>query len=138
MFHRFRVAKTIPLIEGIQLFIDNGYPIRFVKGVIRNTLFERRQQCESQEQFLYVYLKLPFINEECKRRTLSVINRLHLNNFKIQFMNGRLLSKVFAPPKNKQDCPRSCETCKLSTKPGCCVTKNVVYEINVQRVEQPT
>ena len=42
-----------------QLFIDNGYPNRFVKRVIRNTLFERRQKCENQEKFLY--LKLPFI-----------------------------------------------------------------------------
>ena len=42
-----------------QLFIDNGYPNRFVKRVIRNTLFERRQKCENQEEFLY--LKLPFI-----------------------------------------------------------------------------
>ena len=42
-----------------QLFIDNGYPNKFVKRVIRNTLFERRQKCENQEEFLY--LKLPFI-----------------------------------------------------------------------------
>ena len=163
------------------LFIDNGYPNRFVKRVIRNTVFERRQQCENQEEFLY--LKLTFINEEHKRRALSVINRsnvkiqfssgasaisegdifiyscsarlisfeiestskeincaeheyintspspIALAPLLIQFMNGRPLSKVFAPPKNKQDCPRSCETRKLSTKRGCCLTKNVVYEI---------
>ena len=65
-----------------QLFIDNGYPNRFVEGVIRNTLFERRQQCENQEEFLY--LKLPFINEEYKRRALSVMNRSRLNNVKIR------------------------------------------------------
>ena len=41
-----------------QLFIDNGYPIRFVKGVVRSTLFERRQQCESQDEFLYFKLHL--------------------------------------------------------------------------------
>ena len=58
-----------------QLFIDNGYPIRFVKGVVRSTLFERRQQCESQEEFLY--FKLPFINQEYTRRALSVLNNVN-------------------------------------------------------------
>ena len=126
MFHRFRVPKTISQVNQTIVY-RQWLPYRFVKRVIRNTLFERRQQCINKEEFLY--LKLPFINDEYKRRALSVINRSRLNNVKIQFMNGRPLSKVFAPPKNKQDCPRGCETCKLSTKPNCCLTKNVVYEI---------
>ena len=44
-------------------------------------------------------------------------------------MNGKSLSKVFGPPKNKQNCPRNCETYKLATKPNRSLIKNVVYEI---------
>ena len=49
-----------------QLFIDNGYPNRFVKRVIRNTLFERQQQCINQEELftLNSHLLMRNIKEE--------------------------------------------------------------------------
>ena len=55
-----------------QLFVHNGYPTKFVKGVIRSTLSDRHQRDDQQE---HIYLKLPFINEEYKRRALGVLNR---------------------------------------------------------------
>jgi hypothetical protein len=44
-------------------------------------------------------------------------------------MNGESLSKVFAPPKVRQNCPEGCETCKISSKQNRCLKKNVVYNI---------
>jgi hypothetical protein len=41
-----------------------------------------------------IYVKLPYINEELKRRALSVIRRSGINNVQIHFMNGRPSSRV--------------------------------------------
>ena len=41
----------------------------------------------------YIYLKLPFINEELKRRALSIVRRSGLENIRLQFVNGPSLSK---------------------------------------------
>ncbi len=74
-------------------------------------------------------MKLPYINEELKRRALSVIRRSGINNVKIHFMNGRPSSRVFAPPRDRASCRDNCETCKSASKPKQCLTKNVIYEI---------
>ena len=44
-------------------------------------------------------------------------------------MNGWPSSKVFAPSREKRNCPDDCETCKLTLKTNCCFTKHVVYQI---------
>ena len=44
-------------------------------------------------------------------------------------MNGWPSSKVFAPSREKLNCPDDCETCKLTLKTNCCFTKHVVYQI---------
>jgi hypothetical protein len=76
-----------------------------------------------------IYVKLPYINEELKRRALSVIRRSGINNVKIHFMNGRPSSRVFSPPRDRASCREDCETCKSASKPKQCLTKNVIYEI---------
>ena len=45
-----------------ELFVANRYPKSFIKSVVRSTLHNNRRQNDDQQQF--VYLKLPFINEE--------------------------------------------------------------------------
>ena len=74
-------------------------------------------------------MKLPFINEEFKQRVYSVMRRLGIDNIKIHFMTGRPSSRVFAPSREKLNCPDDCETCKLDIELNRCLTKNVVYEI---------
>jgi hypothetical protein len=76
-----------------------------------------------------IYVKLPYINEELKRRALSVIRRSGINNVKINFMNGRPSSRIFDPPRDRESCREDCETCKSASKPKQCLTKNVIYEI---------
>ena len=44
-------------------------------------------------------------------------------------MNGKPLSRVFAPPREKQSCQENCVTCISATKRNCCLLKNVVYKI---------
>ena len=82
-----------------------------------------------RRQISHLFLKLPFINEEFKRRALGVLNPSRIQNVKIHFINGQPLSKVFAPPKVKQNCTEGSETCKISSKPNRCLKKNVVYNI---------
>lgn len=110
-----------------ELFVCNGYPKKFVKSVMRYT--QRNQPRRKDDDQKYIYLKLPFINEELKRRALDVIRRSGLSNIKVHFMNGKPSSIVFAPPREKLNCSDKCETCKSAIKPNRCLTKNVVYEI---------
>ena len=60
---------------------------------------------------------------------INNIQRSRIPNIRLQFINGQPLSKVFAPPKTKQNCQSECEMCKLSSKPNLCLKKNVVYKI---------
>ena len=76
-----------------------------------------------------IYLKVPYINEQIKRRTLQVIHRAGLKNINTHFITGKPSSKIFTPSKYKQCCPTSCETCKISEKTNQCLTKNCVYRI---------
>ena len=41
----------------------------------------------------YVYLKLPFINEELQRRALSIVQRTGLESIRLHFDNGHLYLK---------------------------------------------
>jgi hypothetical protein len=74
-------------------------------------------------------MKLPYINEEFKRRSLAVVRRSGLNNIKIHFLNGKSSSQRFAQRKETMSCPNNCETCKSGKNPNRCHNKNVVYEI---------
>ena len=51
-----------------------------------------------------------FINEELKRRALSIVRRTGLENIILYFDNGPSLSKIFAPGKEKLRCPDNCDT----------------------------
>ena len=75
-----------------------------------------RTQPQRENNEKYVYLKLPFINEELKRRALSIVRRTRLENVRLHFDNGPSLSKIFAPRKEKLNCPNNCDTCKLAIK----------------------
>ena len=61
-------------------------------------------------------MKLPYINEEFKRRSLAVVRRSGLNNIKIHFLNGKSSSQRFAPRKETMNCSNNCETCKSGKK----------------------
>ena len=45
------------------------------------------------------------------------------------YINGCLSSRIFAPPKEKQCCPDSCDTFSSSSRTNQCLTKNWVYKI---------
>ena len=58
-----------------RLFVRNGYPKAFVKATIKRALRNRRQPNDKKD---YIYLKLPFVDEEYKRRALAVVRRTGL------------------------------------------------------------
>ena len=109
-----------------ELFARNGYPKSFIKATIQHVL---RNEPRADDQENRIYMKLPNINEEFKRRSLSVIRRSGIDSVRIHFLNGRSSSQRFAPRKETMSCSEKCETCKLGTKPNRCNNKNVVYEI---------
>ena len=80
------------------LFINNGYPKRFVKATIKQTV--NNTTC-NQDNEKVLYLKIPFVNEDLKRRALSVIRRSGIDNVRLTFVNGKALSRVFAPSKER-------------------------------------
>ena len=102
----------------------------FVKSTIRYTLAKMFEVNTAQNKDdKYIYLKLPFINEELKRRALTVIRRSGIPNVKIHFINGKPSSRVFAPRKEKVECTKECELCKSAIRPNLCRKKNVVYSV---------
>ena len=117
-------TKSLDIITS--MFTRNGYPRKFVKSVIKRTL---RTTPRKEDHERDICLKLPFINEELKRRALAVIRRSGINGIRVHFMNGQPSSRVFAPPKEKQNCPVNCETCTLALKENRCSTKHSVYRI---------
>ena len=119
-------SRTRSLRKITTIFKQNGYPKRFIQAVIRRTLSTIPN---NDEQENIIYLKIPYVNEQLKRRALSVIRNSGISNIKTHFMNGRPSSKVFAPSREKLNCPDDCETCKLTLKANCCFTKHVVYQI---------
>ena len=118
-------SRTWSLRKITTMFKQNGYPKRFIQAVIRQTLNTIPNDDEQEN----IYLKIPYVNEQLKRRALSVIRRSGISNIKTHFMNGRPSSKVFAPSREKLNCPDHCETCNLVLKTNCCLTKYVVYQI---------
>ena len=112
-----------------EVFICNGYPKKFVNRVMKDARKRRQHKKNDGDPDKFIYIKLPYINEEYKRRVTSVIRRSGINNVKACFVNGKPLSKVFIAPKRQINCSSECETCKSATKPNQCFRKNVIYEI---------
>ena len=119
-----REEKFLVQLIITSMFIRNGYPRKFVKSVIKRTL---RTTPRKEDHERDICLKLPFINEELKRRALAVIRRSGINGIRVHFMNGQPSSRVFAPPREKQNCPVNCETCTSALKENRCSTKHSVY-----------
>ncbi|KAK3755590.1 hypothetical protein QZH41_005961 [Actinostola sp. cb2023] len=63
-------SRTLSLRKIASIFIHNGYPKKFVKTTIKRTLQNAPTTEDHQRD---IYLKMPFINEELKRRTLSCL-----------------------------------------------------------------
>ena len=105
-------SRTRSLRKITTMFKQNGYPKRFIQAVIIRTLNTIPNNDEQEN----IYLKIPYVSEQLKRRALSVIRNSGISNIKTHFMNGRPSSKVFAPSREKLNCPEDCETCKLTLK----------------------
>ena len=82
-----------------QVFARNGYPKSFVRASVHRVL---HNQPRINDQEDWIYMKLPYINEEFKRRSLAVVHRSGLNNIKIHFLNGKSSSQRFAPRKEQR------------------------------------
>ncbi len=113
-----------------EIFLANGYPNKFVDSVIKNTKNNRQHKQTKMDSDKLIYIKLPYINEDYKRRVTSVIRHSGIINIKACFVNGKPLSQVFSAPKGQMNCPNKCETCKSTKKSNQCWKKNVVYKIN--------
>ena len=114
------LSRNKSLCEIKSIFATHGYPKKFINSVMQQTL-----HTQSQRQN-----ELPFINEELKRRALSIVRRTGLENIRLHFDNGPSLFKIFAPRKEKLSCPDNCDTCKLATKTNLCKIKTTIYLIN--------
>ena len=97
---------------------------------IKNTKNNRQYKQTEIDSDKLIYVKLPYINEDYKRRATSVIRHSGIDNVKVSFVNGKPLSQVFSAPKGQMNCPNKCETCKSAKKSNQCLKKNVIYEIN--------
>ena len=60
-----------------QVFARNGYPKSFVRASVHRVL---HNQPRINDQEDWIYMKLPYINEEFKRRSLAVVRRSGLDN----------------------------------------------------------
>ena len=78
-----------------KLFVDKKYPRKFVRNVIRRSA---NSNTTRDEEMKYIYLKLPFIDEEFKRRAQAVVRRCGKSNIRLQYRNGTPSAKEFAPP----------------------------------------
>ena len=106
--------------------INDGYPKKFINSAIQHTLHTQPQR-ENTDKYVYIPL---LINEELKRRALSIVRRTGLENIRLHFDKGPSLSKIFAPRKEKLSCSDNCDTCKLAIKANLCKIKNTIYLIN--------
>ena len=122
-------ATKESLKEVKRSFVSNGYPKAFVDNVIRKTKNSRHNKRAEDCTEKSIYLKLPYINEDYKRRAMAIVRRSGIKNVKICFLNGKPLSKVFSAPKDRMNCPEECKTCKSAKDLNNCFKKNVVYEI---------
>ena len=121
-------ATKESLKEVKRSFVNNGYPKAFVDNVIRKTKNNRHNKPAEDCTQKSIYLKLPYINEDYKRRAMAIVRRSGIKNVKICFLNGKPLSKVFSAPKDRMNCPEECKTCKSAKDLNNCFKKNVVYE----------
>ena len=71
----------------------------------------RQHKRNDRDPDKFIYIKLPYINEEYKRRATSVIRPSGINNVKAHFVNGKPLSEVFLAPKRQISNSSECETC---------------------------
>lgn len=122
-------SQRISLRYITQLYTKNGYPKSFIRSTIEKTLHKHKTPPpEEQEQDL-IYIKVPFINEDLKQQTQSIIKRTGLNNIRIHYINGSSSARIFTPPKEKQCCPNDCDTCTSTRTTNRCLAKNSVYKI---------
>ncbi|XP_028407310.1 uncharacterized protein LOC114529943 [Dendronephthya gigantea] len=87
-----RPSKNRLLKKITKTFTSNGYPRRFVRAIIRRTVSTTSQKQEGNPNM--TYLKLPYIDEELKRRALAVIRQSGIKDIRTCFINGPSLSKV--------------------------------------------
>ena len=123
-----RQSRNRSLSKITKMFISNGYPKRFVRSVIRRTIHSTGQKDEENPNM--IYLKLPYINEQLKRRAVAVIRRSGISSIRTCFMSGYSLSRVLAPPRDKLKCKNDCETCKMTERTDSCLAKSVIYRIS--------
>ena len=76
-----------------------------MKATIKQT--ENNTTC-NQDNEKVLYLKIPFVNEDLKRRALAIIRRSGIDNVRLTFVNGKPSWRVFAPSKERLECPQSC------------------------------
>ena len=74
------------LKEVKRSFVSNGYPKAFVHNVIRKTKNNRHNKPAEDCTEKSIYLKLPYINEDYKRRAMAIVRRSGIKNVKICFL----------------------------------------------------
>ena len=84
-----------------EIFVANGYPKKFVESVIGNTRNNRQRKQTEIDSDKLVNVKLPYINEDYRRRALSVIRRSGVDNVKACFIKANHCLKCFQLPKVK-------------------------------------
>ncbi len=93
-----------------EIFVANGYPDKFVDSVIKNTKNNRQHKQTKIDSDKLIYIKLPYINVDHKRRVTGIIN------VKACLVNGKPLSQVFSAPKG---CFSTCHLICLYRKRLC-------------------
>lgn len=82
----------------------------------------------------FVLLQLPFINQQTTDEIKRKIKQSGLP-FRLISTPGMSLKKLFVKsrPLDNPICPRkTCQTCSRSTKPGNCMTSNIIYSMKCQ------
>ncbi len=75
-----------------EIFLANGYPNKFVDSVIKNTKNNRQHKQTKIDSDKLIYIKLPYINKDYKRRVTSVIRHSGIINVTACFVNGKPLT----------------------------------------------
>ena len=80
MLDRFSGIKE-SLKKVKEVFIGNGYPKKFVDSVMKGARKRRKRRQHKQidgDPDKFIYIKLPYVNEEYKRCATSVYDDRHL------------------------------------------------------------
>ena len=85
-------ATKASLKEVKRSFVNNGYPKAFVDNVIQKTKNNRHNKPADDCTEKSIYLKLPYINEDYKRRAMAIVRRSGIKNVKICFLNEKPLT----------------------------------------------